>query len=372
MELRHAAAIATLAAVCFSVSVTGQPSLPKPAPGEVNAHFVNVGQGAAVLLEFDCGAALIDTGGEKNAGFDSTTQLREYLDAFFRRRSDLNRSLNMVVVSHAHIDHTRGLSTVMSRYKVKVLVDNGLEKGSGGRQQKAAHRAVKESGGLITHMAVKERDTDESLGPPAGTFSCSSQPPEFRFLWGSLNARDGWSKEVFENGNNSSVVTRLVVGSATWLFPGDLEEEIQEDLIAERCPAGAKSCPLDVDFYHVSHHGSHNGTSEDLLKTMTPRVAIISMGPFDRNGTFSAHAFGHPRTTIINRLLTGPNRVSGARTPPVLVKVANKSASSSAPGPQFSDVSIGKAIYGTGWQTDQTLVFVVKKNGTFSVVPRAK
>jgi beta-lactamase superfamily II metal-dependent hydrolase len=35
-----------------------------PKLGEMNAHFINVGQGASVLLlEFSCGVALFDTGG---------------------------------------------------------------------------------------------------------------------------------------------------------------------------------------------------------------------------------------------------------------------------------------------------------------------
>jgi hypothetical protein len=49
-------------------------------------HFIDIGQGDATLLEFPCGAVLIDTGGEQNELFDSNKALLAYLDAFFARR----------------------------------------------------------------------------------------------------------------------------------------------------------------------------------------------------------------------------------------------------------------------------------------------
>ena len=53
---------------------------------EMRAHLINVGQGASMLLEFDCGTVLIDTGGEKNGSFDSESALSGYLEAFFGGR----------------------------------------------------------------------------------------------------------------------------------------------------------------------------------------------------------------------------------------------------------------------------------------------
>ena len=72
----------------------------------MRAHFINVGQGDATLLEFPCGAVLIDAG-----GFDATTseQLVEYLSLFFERRPDLDNTLDTVFVTHTHIDHNRAL-----------------------------------------------------------------------------------------------------------------------------------------------------------------------------------------------------------------------------------------------------------------------
>jgi beta-lactamase superfamily II metal-dependent hydrolase len=58
----------------------------------MRAHFIDVGQGAATLVEFPCAAILIDTGGEKNGEFDSTEALMDYLETFFARRADLSQT----------------------------------------------------------------------------------------------------------------------------------------------------------------------------------------------------------------------------------------------------------------------------------------
>lgn len=58
------------------------------------AHFINVGQAAAALLEFPCGAVLVDAG----SPYDATqAHLINYLNKFFNRRSDINRTFNAVI-----------------------------------------------------------------------------------------------------------------------------------------------------------------------------------------------------------------------------------------------------------------------------------
>ena len=71
------------------------------------AHFINVGQGDATLLEFPCGAILIDTGAQDN---DCVDEMIEYLNDFFNRRTDLDRAFESVFITHNHPDHIKGLN----------------------------------------------------------------------------------------------------------------------------------------------------------------------------------------------------------------------------------------------------------------------
>src|SRR5687768_15102080 len=78
----------------------------------MQAHFLPVGQAHATLLEFPCGAALIDAGAQDA---ESVARLQAYLDQFFDRRTDLNRTLDLILITHNHIDHTRALREIAER-----------------------------------------------------------------------------------------------------------------------------------------------------------------------------------------------------------------------------------------------------------------
>src|ERR1700693_1308583 len=97
-------------------SIYGQ----QPAGNEMEAHFINVGQADATLLEFPCGAILIDAGAQ-----DADKALINYLKTFFARRLDLNNTLDLVIISHDHIDHDFALQDVANAFHIKNYIDNG-------------------------------------------------------------------------------------------------------------------------------------------------------------------------------------------------------------------------------------------------------
>ena len=60
-------------------------------PPTMYAHFINVGQADATLLEFPCGAVLIDAGAQDDAHVDT---LVEYLEHFFDDRPERGLDFN--------------------------------------------------------------------------------------------------------------------------------------------------------------------------------------------------------------------------------------------------------------------------------------
>jgi competence protein ComEC len=371
MDHRRLRSYAYAAAACaaFALLSAARAGLPAFAPlpsGQMRAHFINVGQGSSVLLEFSCAAALIDTGGEKNDQFDGVQALQTYLDQFFTRRSDLKKTLSLVLITHAHIDHTRGLPMVLSRYVVRDYVDNGAETGSGGRQQKAAHAKADAGGSSMARQAVSEPEVDVKNGLTSKIISPISCDKDIQFhaMWGALQADGGWTKTVLNDQNDSSVVTRLDFGKTPFLFMGDLEEDVHGAMLGFFCDKLSVPCaPLHADVYHVAHHGSYNGTSPDLVAAVTPKMAVISMGPPDRNAVWTAVAYGHPRKVAVDMLEPA---VTLTRSPPVGAQLATKAGSKGAASAgEFVPESISKAIYATGW--DGTVVVTADKNHTLHI-----
>lgn len=89
------------------------------------------------------------------------------------------------------------------------------------------------------------------------------------------------------NLNNMSVVLKITYGDTEFLFQGDAESKIENDLLRS-------DYDIDVDVLKVGHHGSKTSSTDKYLDATSPRIAIISSG-YGNN-------YGHPNGTILQRL----------------------------------------------------------------------
>ena len=107
-------------------------------------------------------------------------------------------------------------------------------------------------------------------------------------LWPALDV-DGMEE------NQASMVLSLTYRSFDMLFTGDLEKEAEEK-VTEYIEDGQKKqfLPDKYEVLKVGHHGSKNGTGEDLLKVVQPDVALLSAGKNNR--------YGHPHAETVERL----------------------------------------------------------------------
>jgi competence protein ComEC len=326
----------------------------------VFAHFVNVGQGDTTLFEFPgCGVMLIDTGVGK---MEPTTQLMEYLAWFFEENSQYNNTIDLIINTHPHYDHTKGLRSILSQYTVRRYVDNGHT------PLRAESRRVREhqnaDGSSVAIVEVSDLDviaegyiglTSVDIDP----FNCPGMDPRIRILSGRLEEPkpDDWNLRDFQNLNNNSLVTRVDFGSASFLFTGDLETVAIDYLVEYYEDTGM----LDVDVYQAGHHGARNGTTQGLIDEVTPLISVISMGVWDFHRATGAGGtawqYGHPRKGVVRDLSSATHRRRARKT----VKVAEGSG-------DFENFRIRKAVYGTGW--DGTVVIRATTDGTYRVTTR--
>jgi competence protein ComEC len=310
----------------------------------MTAHIINVGQGAATLLEFPCGALLIDAGGQDD---DSTEHLMTYLTNFFNGRSDLNSTLQAIYITHPHKDHTLALKRVVNAFTVRRFIENGQESGSGIENVKWV-RSVATQRNITTRkilnsdvMASGNRQglTNGEIDP----LQCADCDPQIRILAGQWDSDPGWAHSEFDNKNNHSLVIRVDFGESSFLFDGDLEEEGIETILTYYRNGNSHAPLLDVDVFHVGHHGSYNGTTADFLSELTPVIAVVSVGKWyygqNNNSPFTTWAYGHPRKVTLDLL---KDAISGSRSGAVWIQAAT------APR-KFSQYVVRRRIYATAW-----------------------
>ena len=94
------------------------------------------------------------------------------------------------------------------------------------------------------------------------------------------------NNRMYESTNDNSVVLYFTFLNMKWLFTGDIGTEVEENIVLDYKG-------LDVDILKVAHHGSINSYSEQFIRDITPKEAVISCGK---------NYYGHPDPKILDLL----------------------------------------------------------------------
>ncbi|NLD43543.1 MAG: DUF4131 domain-containing protein [Chloroflexi bacterium] len=227
--------------------------------GRTHVTFLDVGQGDAVLIRSPGGRTVLVDGGP-----DPTVLLAR----LGRALPFWQRSIDVVVATHADADHLTGLLAVLERYEVGAAVQPpGLEGGDLVRRWDAllAERGIpRVTAWRGWRAALGDGQTLEALHPDAGA----------RALPG-------------EDLNPYSLVLRVEAEGQAVLLTADIDADAERRLLATRLPLGAA-------VLKVAHHGAGGATSEAFLSAVRPAAAIISVG--------SDNTFGHPAPAALDRL----------------------------------------------------------------------
>lgn len=232
----------------------------------LKVNFINVGEGDCILIEAPNKInILIDGGGTTQGDFDVGSKIVvPYL-----RRKGINE-IDLLILTHPHLDHLEGLLPVLKEFKVGMVLDSGLL---------CDISAYKEFISLIQKKSIPYHKAK------AGDNFVFSNNLEI-FLLNPLYDSDFYDESDF---NNASIVVKLFYKNADFLFTGDIEVTAEKKLLVWQNI-------LQSDILKVGHHGSITSTNLEFLDKVDPRIAIITVGK---------NHFGHPSQKIIERLEDG-------------------------------------------------------------------
>jgi competence protein ComEC len=221
--------------------------------GELSIWFFDVGQGDAIFLELPSGEQILIDGGVND----------EVLSKLGSVMWPTDRTLDMIIATHADADHITGLVEVLDRYQVETIVTNG--KSASTQVAQAFDLASQQEGAVLKDVREGELFVFEEV--------------ELEVLWPN--------DEVLTKSdrNEQSVVVLVRYGETSVLLTGDAEAGGEEVF------GGGVG---DIDVLKVGHHGSSSSTSYSFLQSIEPEYGVVSCGLENR--------YNHPHPIVLDRL----------------------------------------------------------------------
>ncbi|MCL2163560.1 MAG: MBL fold metallo-hydrolase [Oscillospiraceae bacterium] len=214
-------------------------------------NYIDVGQADSALVVCDGRTMLIDGGNVADS---------DLIYTFLKNHNISN--LDYIIATHAHEDHVGGLAGALNYATVGVAFSPVTEYDS-----KAFANFVKYLG---------EQNVSITIPNAGDTFKLGSADV---MILGPINPS--------EEPNNTSIVLRIVYGATSFLFTGDCERPVEQDIL----DAGYD---LSATVLKVGHHGSDTSTTYPFLREIMPQYAVISCGV--------DNPYGHPDENTMSRL----------------------------------------------------------------------
>ncbi len=239
------------AAAAFLYYAVSQYLAPAAPPGELEVHFIDVGQGDAVLLRCDGESALVDAGTP-----DCRESLLEYL------QEQRLEEPKYVFASHPHADHIGSMAAVIDAFGCQTFVMPDM---------------VSYTRAFETMLDSVERCGAETrLGQAGDTFELGQA--QLELLWPAK----GYEAD---DANNISLVIRVTYGPYSFLLTGDAETPVEKEFASSAAP---------VTVLKAGHHGSKTSSSKTLLDVIQPEYCVVSVG--------AGNSYGHPSQEVLDRL----------------------------------------------------------------------
>ena len=230
---------------------------PNPPAAGLTLRVIDVGQAQSLLLTCGEDAILVDAGEYAAGG--------RVLAALSRAGV---KSLTAAILTHPHGDHYGGMRTMLEKTPAAAFYTSAVPE-----NQLPTTQSYEKLLSTLSEQAIPAAYLFAGDTIPLGDATVTVLSPARGTTW--------------ENLNNYSLVLRVTYGNTAFLLMGDAEAEVEETLLAVKTE-------LAADVLVVGHHGSATSSSENFLKAVAPRYAILSVG--------EDNSYNLPNTGVLTRL----------------------------------------------------------------------
>lgn len=204
-----------------------------------------VGDSTLIVKAFNSANILIDTGENINNDLD-----------LFLKKKGIKR-LDFVIISHSDSDHNGRLHALIKDFKIKNIVISSYD--------------------TITEKICQDALYNGNIIKVKKGSSITYKNINFQVLSPS---------KKHTSPNNDSIVMKVNIFDKTILMTGDMEKEIENELLKEYKE-------IVVDIYKVPHHGSYTSSTADFLNKLNYEYAVCMNG--------YRNTFGFPNNKVVTR-----------------------------------------------------------------------
>lgn len=224
--------------------------------GELQVHFIDVGNADCILVRQEAFNMMIDAGERSSAS--------DVLDYLNRQHIE---KLDLVIATHPDADHIGGMSDVINAVEVGRFVMAYMPEGA------------EPTSAIYANMleALDKHNIEVVEANPGDVYEVGTARLQ---ILAPLKESD--------DTNAMSIVTRLVFGDRAFLFTGDADEQVERLIMT-------KGYQVKADVLKVGHHGSNTSSSRAFLDAVSPSYAVITCGENNR--------YGHPHQQTLKQLI---------------------------------------------------------------------
>jgi competence protein ComEC len=234
----------------------------------LSVYFFDVGQGDAALIVSPSGKTVLIDAGPPEADEQLVPRVRQLVQG----------PLDLVILTHPHLDHLGGMVRVLQAVGARRFMDPGFDHPS------EAYRKLLEVVGHDVDQVMTP--TPNPKNPEAPLTIGLGEGTSLSIFWPRV-PQQPFLKNTRSDPNSNSIVARLNHGGTSFLFMGDAEPETEAALLA-------RSVDLRATVLKVGHHGGRHSSTAPFLASVRPQAAVISCGV--------GNEYGHPTAEALQRL----------------------------------------------------------------------
>ncbi len=216
----------------------------------LKVHVIDVGQGDSIFIELGNDKTMLIDAGEREKG----EVVKSYINNLGYEK------INYLVATHPHADHIGAMYYIVDNFEIE---------------------------NIYMPKAITNTKTYENL-----LQTISSHNLKINTAKVGVNIYNGSNLQMdiiapnsssYTSLNDYSAVIKLVYGNTCFLFMGDAEVKSEQEITSD----------INCDVVKIGHHGSNTSSSEDFIKKVNAKYAVISVGKDNK--------YNHPSDLVLNR-----------------------------------------------------------------------